>query len=341
MSRRLKNRSATTPQLSIITHTAPASRAGSINSGPVLSPAMSAISKHESYLPSPTQDSADVSVHSAFPDADEEMEDTSASLPQATTPLLPPVFTELSRNDEPIQSPLQSPSIAPTPNVMSSRTSLEVNSLPSPPLSTKPSMISIRQRSRANTATAPIAEIPPLQLVDQDPWSAALGHANFSIHPEPYLPSIFDLESYAEFRSNWDHARRNYAKHLARTLEHYGSTSKVYKLTQEKWSTIDKSWKGYYEAMTTSLESQLKRASDRTSTGSSQSSLPLEKPISRIVMPEIDDKCGKFPELGDGDIVGPMEVAPPRSAATSPGLTSCSPRKRTLFRFLHDMLSKA
>lgn len=261
---------------------------------------------------------------------------------QATTPLLPPVLTETSRTEEPVQSPLQSPSIAPTPAVLSSRTSSDiagVAGLPSPPLSKRPSMVSIQQRSRANTATAPIAEIPPLQLVDEDPWSSALGHANFSIHPEPYLPSIFTLDAYTEFRGNWDHARRNYAKHLARTNEHYGPTSKVYKLTEEKWALIDTSWKDYHNAMTDSLGPELKRASDHSSQYS-QRSIPLEKPISRIVMPEIDDKCGKFPELGDGEIVGPMEVAPPRSAAASPTLTPTSPGKRTLFRFLSDMLSK-
>ena len=340
MSRRLKNRSATGPQLSIITNTsAPTSRAGSI-SGPILSPAMSAISKHESYLPSPTQDSMHDSVHSAFPD-DEEMLETVAHMPPATTPLLPPVFTETAQVESPIQSPLQSPSIAPTPAMLSSRVSLEINGLPSPPLSTKPSMISVRQRSRANTATAPIAEIPPLQLVNVDPWSAALGHANFSIHPEPYLPSIFDLDAYADFRNNWDDARRNYTKHLARTHEHNGPTSKVYKLTEEKWATIDKQWKEYHARLEFYLAPQLKRASDHAASDSSKSSLNLEKPISKIVMPEIDDKCGKFPELGDGDIVGPMEVGPPRSAATSPTFGPFSPRKRTWLRYLQDMLAKA
>jgi hypothetical protein len=343
MSRRLKNRSVTGPRLSIITHSStPASRSGSIGSGPVLSPAMSAISQHESYLPSPQPDSMDESLygHGAFLGEDKEMTNTEVNMAPATTPLLPPVSTEISR-EESIQSPLQSPSIAPTPATINSRTSLDINVLPSPPLSTRPSVISMRQRSRANTATAPIAEIPPLQLGSEDPWSAVLGHANFNIHPEPCLPSVFNIDSYTEFRSNWDHARRNYAKHLARTNEHYGVTSRVYKLTEEKWATIDESWKKFHIAMLPTVEPQLKeakRASEQASSDESpQATLPLEKPISHIVMPEIDDKCGKFPEIGDGDIVGPMEVGPPRSAATSPTLSPTSPKKRPFLRYIQDV----
>ncbi|KPI44785.1 uncharacterized protein AB675_8747 [Cyphellophora attinorum] len=325
MSRRLKNRSFTGPRLSIITNAStPASRSGSIGTGPVLSPAMSAISQHESYLPSPQPDSMDESIYGAFGE-DEEMTTTEANMAPATTPLLPPVSTEVSR-EESIQSPLQSPSIAPTPATINSRTSLDINALPSPPLSTRPSVISMRQRSRANTATAPIAEIPPLQL-------------------EPYLPSVFNVESYTEFRSNWDHARRNYAKHLARTNEHYGVTSRVYKVTEEKWATIDESWKKFHQAILPTVEPHLKMVKRASEQGSSdeftQATLPLEKPISHIVMPEIDDKCGKFPEIGDGDIVGPMEVGPPRSAAKSPTLSPTSPKKRPFLRYIQDAFFRA
>lgn len=293
----------------------------------------------------------DDSLYSSFPDVDEKMEDDHLEdQPQATTPLLPPVFTEHLLEDAPMQSPLQSPSIAPTPaatgsRVLSDKTQvMAVAGLPSPPLSNKPSIVSMHQRSRTNTATATLAEIPPLQLASQDPWSHVLGHANFNIHPEPYIPEIFDVDSYTEFRSNWEAARRNYAKHLARTSEHYGSTSRVFKLTVEKWTSIDRSWKNFHDALEKVVGPQLKelkRISDKTPEDSQQAKLQLEKPVSRIVMPEIDDKCGKFPELGDGDIVGPMEVAPPRSADMSPNWSPTTPGKRSLFRFLSDMFGKA
>jgi len=353
MSRRLKNRSGTGPQLSVMTHvSAPPSRAGSTTSAQIISPAMSAISQHESYLPpSPAYDNMEHSRRSSYSHIDEEMEDrTPEELPQAATPLLPPVLSEHFGPDDTVNSPLQSPSIAPTPAVLSSRTSLDsspvahIAGLPSPPLSTKPSMVSIHQRSRANTTTAALPEIPPLQLGHEDPWSHALGHANFNIRPEPYLPQVFDLESYTEFRSNWDVARSNYAKHLVRTSEHYGSTSKVFKLTVEKWTSIERCWKAYHDAQEKIVGPQLqelKRASDEAPLDSQPPKWPLEKPLSRIVMPEIDDKCGKFPELGDSDIVGPMEVAPPRSAEMSPSQYPLSPRKRSLLRFLSDMFGKA
>ena len=221
--------------------------------------------------------------------------------------------------------------------------------LPSPPLSTRPSVVSIRQRSRANTATAlPMHDIPPLQLIAEadDHWAQSLGHANFNIHPEPYFPEYVDLASYTEFRANWDQARTNYAKHLARTIEHNGSTSKVSKLTEEKWAAVYCKWNNYNDSMTKLLAHVLKKLSDTdTDMEDSQASAVLEKPASRIIMPEIDDKCGKFPELGDGEIVGPMSVAPPRNIAPksrmafyTPPSSPTSPRKRTFFKFFSDIL---
>jgi hypothetical protein len=345
MSRRLRARSGAGPQLSIVTHTsAPVSRAGSVTSAHFMSPAMSAISKHESYLPpSPAQETMNSSMYEEAPMIDEDMQDVAADQPQATTPLLPPVFTEQDTHQTVVQSPLQSPSIAPTAPVVSSRTSIDAQQLaglPSPPLSTKPSIVSMHQRSRTNTGTTPLAEIPPLQLISEDPWSHALGHNDFNIHPEPYLPEVFDVESYTEFRKNWDHARRNYAKVLHRAIENSGPTSRVCKLTEEKWASIDKVWKQYYQELDQVLGPQLKRISDRSQSGTHTPSVPLEKPASRVIMPEIDDKCGKFPELGDCEIVGPMEVAPPRSSLATPSQSPTSPRKRTLLRFLSDMLGK-
>ncbi|RMZ77375.1 hypothetical protein DV737_g4398, partial [Chaetothyriales sp. CBS 132003] len=266
---------------------------------------------------------------------------------QATTPLLPPAFSDLSLQGSSLyDSPLQSPSIAPTqpfPSYPRNIESSTVTSLPSPPLSSKPSMVSMRQASRANTgATIANADIPPLRLIDEvnDPWAQSLGHANFSIQPEPYFPEHIDLSSYQEFRSNWDQARTNYTKHLARTIEHNGATSKVSKLTKEKWTAIDTKWKDYNESLTVTLSPVLKKISNSDSDKpDSQASTVLEKPPPNIVIPAIHDKGGKFPELGDGDIVGPMAVAPAKSPdLTTPPTTPTSPRRRHLFKFLTDML---
>jgi len=160
-----------------------------------------------------------------------------------------------------------------------------------------------------------------------DPWDGRLGHANFNIHPEPYEPQQMDLDGYTEFRANWDQARTNYAKHLARTAEHYGSTSKVYKLTEEKWTSIDDIWKRHHAAMTKVLAPVLARVSgDAEAQDSAASSAVLEKPMTKVVVPIVDDKGGKFPLLGDGEIVGPMSVGPP-----------LSPPKRHLLKFLSNI----
>ncbi|KIW67446.1 hypothetical protein PV04_06696 [Phialophora macrospora] len=354
LSRRWKNRSAASAQLSIVTHhSSPASRSGSLSSSHVLSPALSAVSKHESGpSSSPTLPYMNESPFSADVgpiDIVRRPKEDEAEPGQATTPLLPPLLSELGKKDEPIHSPLQSPAIAPTTALMNSRLSLDTppSCLPSPPLSTRPSMVSMHSRSRTNTLTnSPFGDIPSMPLLEDpsDLWAVRLGHANFTIHPEPYVPEMLDLDSYTEYRNNWDQARTNYAKHIARTVEHYGSTSKVYKLTEEKWASVDNVWKRQHDMMRTALVPVLARLSDGDSEmqDSTASSAVLEKPLTKVVVPVID-KSGKFPELGDGEIVGPMSVAPPRLPATdqdkilgakSPSL---SPHKRNLLRFLSDI----
>jgi len=258
----------------------------------------------------------------------------------ATTPLLPPTMLNMQLQESPVHSPLQSPSIAPT-TFGHGRVSMDKPPfsayLPSPPLSTRPSLASM-PRSRANTTTL---DIPPLQLLTDpaDPWATRLGHADFSIHPEPYRPSTVDLESYREFRDNWDQARKQYAQHLARTIEHYGQTSKVYKLTEEKWTTIDETWKKYNAQLRVVLTPQLARLSDEPSSPDSPISL-LEQPVTRVIMPQLD-KDGKFPEIGDADIVGPLSVGVAKVPELQRGSTTppLSPRKRNFMK-LFDIFSR-
>ncbi|KAJ9607949.1 hypothetical protein H2200_008028 [Cladophialophora chaetospira] len=355
LSRRWKNRSAAGPQLSIITHySSPASRSGSMSSSQILSPALSAVSRHESGMPSspiaPFITDSQFGIEARPIDIVQTSEDQDTEPGQATTPLLPPLLSELGKIEEPVHSPLQSPAIAPTTTLLSSRTSLEtpLPFLPSPPLSTKPSVVSMHSRSRTNTLTnSPFGETPSTHLAEDasDPWAVRLGHANFTIHPEPYIPARLDLDSYAEYRQNWDQARTSYARHLARTVEHNGSTSKVYKLTEEKWASIDNAWKRQHDLMRTALAPVLARLSDGDSDMQdvTASSAVLEKPLTKVTIPVIDDKSGKFPALGDGEIIGPMSVAPPRALAfdsekrqgtKSPPL---SPHKRNFIKFFSDI----
>ena len=278
---------------------------------------------------------------------DGSMSEDTQDQAQATTPLLPPLMMDFAGEHSPVQSPLQSPTVQQDPPTFSGSTTPAstpqlVHTLPSPPLSTKPSVASFQQRSRAGTMTKPLAEIPLTQMLDQqnDEWSQRLGHANFNIEPEPYLPEIKDLESYRQLRADWDLARSNYAKHLARTGEHYGTTSKIYLLTEEKWTVVDSQWKAYHGLFSRTVQPLIARLSDGETDqgGSTASSAVLEKPLTKVIVPQIDDSSGKFPELGDEDIIGPMAFAPSRHQQTDVEQASSGrgSRKRSFVKFLSD-----
>ena len=255
---------------------------------------------------------------------------------QATTPLLPPFM-----GDDPtsvvasrVQSPLQSPSVADVsdpgqPTWTSDPRFAAITSIPSPPLSSKPSMASI-SRPRASTARTVSAETAPFMLSDpSDEWANKLGHANFTIQPEPYEPAVRDMGSFRQLRADWDLARCNFAKHLVRTGEHYGVTSSIYKLTGEKWESINQKWRSHHEALLNQLG-----AVDGVALTLTHSNL---NPCEQVRIPRLHDNA-KFPEMGDEDIVGPMTVAP---ATVIPApCRSKSVKKRNFFRFFQDLVSR-
>ena len=243
----------------------------------------------------------------------------------ATTPLLPPMMIQCTSNhlDEPIQSPLQSPTIAESSSAV--HTPIDgprFFGLPSPPLSTRPSVSSFHHRQ-----LAPSSEIPQIDLADNhDTWADKLGHANFIIYPEAYLPTVFDHSTYKQLRADWDTARVNFMKHLSRTGEHYSTTSKIYQLTEEKWAEIDAQWKHNYEAIASSLPEFKIECSSLSKQKSMAEPVPLMK-IPSLNGPRSE---GKFPKLGDEGIVGPMvreksQLKPPK-------------RKRTFWKFLQGVL---
>lgn len=253
--------------------------------------------------------------------------ETDDSAPQATTPLLPPFM-----GDDPtsgiasrVQSPLQSPSVASMTEepLATSITDLRLAGIPSPPLSSKPSIASFG-RPGACTVRTPSGDASPFTLSDpKDEWANKLGHANFTIQPEPYVPEVCDLETLRQLRTQWDLARCNFAKHLVRTGEHYGVTSNIYKLTEEKWESINREWKQHHESMLSELDP------------SAGACLSLTKshlhPCEQLKIPRLHDN--KFPELGDQEIVGPMKIAP---------AMDCRNRsiKRDFVRFFHDLVGK-
>lgn len=273
--------------------------------------------------------------------ANTHKEDTETEM-KATTPLLPPILANISTHlqDVPYQSPLQSPTVAEMDSPSGTHTPLAsplLPSLPSPPLSTKPSVSSFHRgrgfsQLPSPAAVIPYSEIPPLPLpptslalTDSDPWSDTLGHANFTIAPEPHLPETFTPETYKEMRKDWSLARQNYTRHLARVGEHYGATSKIYRLTEKKWAEIDNQWRDNSKLC-------LARIVDMHGFGT-----PLEReaPAPLIKLPSLNGPKseGKFPKLGDEVIVGPME-----QVASLLNQPKRSTKKRSFLKFLQGML---
>ena len=243
----------------------------------------------------------------------------------ATTPLLPPLL--MCRDDMPTSSPLQSPTIA-TASQSCVATPLgtpPVRAYPTPTLSAKPSIASIRTSRPGYSVCS--ADIPPMMLADpDDKWTNLLGHANFTIQPEPYVPEHCDAASLRQLFADWELARCNYAKHQVRTAEHYGVTSKHYTLTEQKWAEIDAEWKRHHEVTTSHAAAQGELSPV------APMSPPEPAPLSK--MPTLNDPKseGKFPKLGDEDVVGPMvQIA-------SPMMLKTPSRKRAFFKFLSDLL---
>ena len=254
---------------------------------------------------------------------------------KASTPLLPPIMANISSHLEevPVQSPLQSPTVADqdcssvvhTPITHTPITSPQLFGLPSPPLSTRPSISSFHRHP-----LLPASEIPPLPLTSSnDIWTDKLGHANFTINPEPYTPSSPSLAACKQLRTDWEQARCNYAKHLMRTSEHYGATSKIHRLTEEKWIEINALWKRNSEACIAAVA----EIGHEQALELSHSSVIEPAPLMKLPSLHGPRSEGKFPKLGDEVIVGPMEQV---AAQMQP--TKRSSKKRTFLKFLQGML---
>lgn len=252
---------------------------------------------------------------------------------QSTTPLLPPMLKAHARSVSPVNSPLQSPTVAsssrnssaehiPIEHVLSPTGTYR--DYPSPPLSHQPSMSSV-----CGTIVPQEFHFVPLDQ-PEDKWSHILGHANFFISPEPYVPEIFDGAAYEELCQKWQCARQQYAKHLIRTQDNYGPTSQVYRFTEEKWAEIEQTWKRNMEAVLDNL---------KKSDGLFSLHMEMQR-VRSVQLPKLDDSDGKFPDLGDEDIVGPMNVAPGACAGTSDRGRN-SDKKKGFWQACRDMAGKA
>lgn len=253
----------------------------------------------------------------------------------ATTPLLPPLMMDASANTKHVnlQSPLQSPSVAEAKESFTGAGNhAQIDSIttpmPSPPLSTKPSISSFHRPGHL----IPSSEIPPMIPLSPaeptDEWAIKLGHANFNIQPEPYLPTVFDISSCRSLRTDWDLARCNYTKHLVRTGEHYGVTSQIYRMTEEKWAATESLWHAHND---TTIARTVSSGNDAFAT-LKHTSFGDRDVVTKI--PSLNDlrSEGKFPQLGDGEIVGPMVKA----TASAAGLRRSPSKKARMLKFIAD-----
>ncbi|KAJ4365282.1 hypothetical protein N0V83_008901 [Neocucurbitaria cava] len=334
LSRKVRDRSSTLSKVSRsatpsrVPSTRSSSLAGSIHhvstvslvedrSSPVSTPAFGSREQLEDNVPTPM--AIDIEKANAL-DIDEKEVDAER---YATTPLLPPLLVNCRNDDLPASSPLQSPTVAdatqslvPTP--IGTPT---VRAYPTPPLSSKPSIASFKGARTGYMVSS--ADIPPMMLADpNDKWANTLGHANFTILPEPYVPEVCDAETVKQQFDDWEQAQHNYAKHQVRTAEHYGATSKHYLLTEQKWAEIHAEWKKNHDL----AKSRAAAIGQELAPTSPTEPGPLSK------MPTLHDPKseGKFPKLGDEDIVGPMQQA----VALLPRTPS---KKRAFFKFLSDL----
>ena len=308
--------------------------------------------------PTPTRSAFDDQLEDAYLSIDthkanlstteEEIVDREA---KPTTPLLPPILTQIPAHirEVPYQSPLQSPTVA-EPEASSALNSPlptpRMAGLPSPPLSSKPSIASFKHQ-RGLPVISPSSEIPPMLINEpNDHWADQLGHANYAIEPQPYFPEEPTMMACKTLRADWDMARYNFQKHIARTGEHYGTSSKVFRLTEQKWAEIDREWKRNVETAWASLpeeategDASSPRARDTPSLElAPQSATVAPMPAPLMKMPSLNGPKseGKFPMLGDEGIVGPMEQFPSLAMQPQP-LAQRRKRKLGFFKWMQGV----
>jgi hypothetical protein len=222
----------------------------------------------------------------------------------ASTPLLPPMLADyFNDSNDAIQSPLQSPTIA-APSTMQSpahtpASTPVISGFLTPPLSTRGSFASLG-RLRSNSGLQSQSDIPNSTIAEEetDPWAIKLGHANYHIFPEPYLPQVCDTQTCRRLRDDWEAARVQYMRQAAQTSEHYGVTSHIYKLTEQKWAEIDAVWRANFEMANAEAQAN----------GDSPIFQPLAETEALSKVPSLRDpqQPSKFPVVDPETIVGPM-----------------------------------
>lgn len=258
----------------------------------------------------------------------------------ASTPLLPtPLLERYGSECEEIQSPLQSPTVADSPvfpYCMSPATTPVLTATASPGVSPKHSLVSFGGARSSQMISSPESSfVEPLDA--EDKWTARLGHANFIVQPAPYTPDVCDSASCKRLVEDWEEARKQFINQAARTSEHYGPTSQVYKLTEQKWTEIDALWRKNHEIAVEQAKKieRIRGESLHEARLPERDYQPLAEHAPLAKLPSLNDpnNTGKFPKLDEADIVGPMVQYAQITTQAS---------KRTVFlKFFKDLRSPA
>lgn len=227
---------------------------------------------------------------------DHEPEDL--DIERSPTPLLPR-FCDDRKDSVRVESPLQSPTIVTNSSYMPQTLPLTPTDSPkirSPALSQHASNSSFRKV--AQTAAKRISDVPPLAMSNYgDVWAAKLGHEDFTIYPEPYMPLEVTQQTRDTLFADWERARSEFSKHRGRTETHFSATSSIFRWTEQKWASIDSQWRDYSEEVTRQLYE----------TG--QVSYPSPKePAPVRELADIEDPR----MIQTSEIIGPMSQEPPR-----------------------------
>ncbi|KAK3722682.1 hypothetical protein LTR37_002253 [Vermiconidia calcicola] len=251
----------------------------------------------DTWAPPPTRPSESLDIpHSCY------SEDPIDREGRSSTPLLPPLLSELRNSKNGEQQPSSSSSSiaakrssAPVSDVQA--LSPMLNGMPTPPLSAKPSVASFGMGRSSHVHSR--SDVAPMSKSEEpDQWAIRLGHANFEIEPRPYLPQICNRESCNRLLQDWEAARVEYMRVAARVSEHYGPSSRTYKLTEEKWSEIDYLWRMNLRRANAEAE-----ANGQTPT---LQSLAETQPLAKIPSLVDPQQPEKFLKVAEADIVGPM-----------------------------------
>ena len=254
----------------------------------------------------------------------------------ASTPLLPAHLDERRGSEHgTIQSPLQSPTIADSPvfpcTVLPISTPA-LSTVASPSLSPKGSSASF---SRPTSSQFLSQEQPQSETARiEDKWASTLGHANFVVYPAPYFPEKCDAASCKRLVEDWEEARKQFINQAARTSEHYGPTSQIYKLTEQKWAEIDGLWRKTHETAVEQAKKAVKPLTDSAHDLGlpARDYQPLAEPAPITKLPSLNDpnSTGKFPKL-DGGPVGPM--------VQYAQLTTQASKRTAFLKFFRDLRS--